>query len=58
MMKKLCGAIFFIGLLILLGTAGASDMEMISGSSETIRLTTGMALCAVGFFKGRLWDVE
>ena len=56
-MKKLCGAIFLIGMLILLGTAGASDMEMISRSSETVRLVIGMAMVIVGFVKGRLWDV-
>lgn len=57
MMKKLCGAIFILGMLILLGTAGASDLEMISGSSEAIRLLTGMSMVLVGFIKGRLWDV-
>ena len=57
MMKKLCGGLFVLGMLILLGTAGASDMEMISRSSEAIRLLIGMAMVAVGFIKGRLWDV-
>ena len=57
MMKKLCGATFILGMLILLGTAGASDMEMISGSSEAIRLLIGTAMMAVGFIKGRLWGV-
>jgi hypothetical protein len=57
MMKKLCGGLFVLGLLILLGTAGASDMEMISASSETFRLLIGISMVAVGFIKGRLWDV-
>ena len=55
-MKRLSAIVMVIGMVIVFGTAGASDLEMINGMQETIRLLIGLAMMAGGFLKGRLWE--
>lgn len=54
-MKKIYGLLFGIGLLMLIGTAGASDLEMITGTQETVKCISGLLMVAIGFIGGELW---
>jgi len=55
-MKKLSAIVMCLGMALIFGTAGASDLEMITGLQITTRLLIGLVLMAGGFFKGRLWE--
>ncbi len=55
-MKRLSAIVMCLGMAVIFGTAGASDLEMINGLQETVRLLIGLAMVAGGFVKGRLWE--
>lgn len=55
-MKRLSAIVMVLGIAIIFGTAGASDLETINGLQETVRLLIGLAMVAGGFMKGRLWE--
>lgn len=55
-MKKVSALVMALGMAIIFGTAGASDLDMVSGLQMTMRLLFGMALVAGGFLRGRLWE--
>ena len=55
-MKRLSAIVMCLGMALIFGTAGASDLEMINGLQETMRLLIGLAMVTGGFMKGRLWE--
>ena len=55
-MKKVSTFVMALGMAVILGTAGSSDLDMISGLQMTFRLLIGLAMVAGGFVKGRLWE--
>ena len=55
-MKRLSAIVMVLGMAIICGTAGASDLDMINGMQETMRLLIGLAMVTGGFIKGRLWE--
>ena len=56
-MKKVFGFIFLMGILVLFGTAGASDMGVITERETFVRSCLGLAMVVSSFFAGRLWEV-
>lgn len=57
-MKHICRIMFVIGLLMLIGTAGSSDMDMIGRSQEAFQMISGLLLVVTGFFGGKLWQIQ
>ena len=55
-MKRLSAIVMCLGMALIFGTAGASDLEMINGLQEIMRLLIGLAMVTGGFMKGRLWE--
>lgn len=55
-MKKLSAIVMCLGMALIFATAGSSDLEMINGLQETVRLLIGLAMVTGGFIKGRLWE--
>lgn len=53
-MKKLAGILMIIGMVIIFGTAGSSDMGTVT--HEGLRLMVGLALFVTGFLKGEMWN--
>ena len=53
-MRKVYGTIMVIGMLIIIGTAGSSDMGIVT--HENLRLLVGMVMVIGGFLKGELWN--
>ena len=50
--RKLCAAVSVIGLVLLLGTAGASDNNSISLAQTVSRSIIGLAMFASGTYCG------
>ena len=48
MKERIGGLILLIGLLVLVGTAGASDLELITGAQEARQLITGLLISLIG----------
>lgn len=48
MKERIGGLIFLIGLLVLIGTAGASDLELLTGAQEARQLITGLLISLIG----------
>lgn len=48
MKERIGGLILLIGLLVLIGTAGASDLELITGAQEARQLITGLLISLIG----------
>lgn len=57
-MKRIYGLVFALGLMVLIGTAGASDLEMISRVRESVQILGGLLMVLVGFFGGKLWTTQ
>ena len=57
-MKKIFSVVFLVGLLMLIGTAGASDLDVISGLRETLQSIMGLLMVLIGFIGGRLWITQ
>lgn len=47
-------AMLFGGLIIIIGTAGGSDLELLSFKDIFIRSSIGVALMGVGYFMAKL----
>lgn len=58
MKKTIFGLIAFIGLLILFGTAGASDNGVIHGVQVFIQAFIGILLTAAGLFMWNVFDIR
>lgn len=50
--KAACAAICACGLLLVLGTAGASDHDLISGCRALVQTIVGAAMFCVGYAGG------
>lgn len=48
MKERIGGLILLVGLLVLVGTAGASDLELITGAQEARQLITGLLISLIG----------
>lgn len=48
MKERIGGLILLIGLLVLIGTAGASDLELLTGAQEARQLITGLLISLIG----------
>ena len=48
MKERIGGLILLIGLLVLIGTAGASDLELLTGAQEARQLITGLLISLSG----------
>ena len=48
MKERIGGLILLIGLLVLIGTAGASDLELLTGVQEASQLITGLLISLTG----------
>lgn len=57
-MKKIFSVVFVLGLLMLIGTAGASDLDVISGMRETLQSIMGVLMVLIGFIGGKLWITQ
>ena len=45
-----------IGAMVVFGTAGSSDLGLITAQRETLQLVTGLLLMVIGFCKERVWE--
>ncbi len=50
--KALCTAICIFGLLLVLGTAGASDHELLSAGHTFVQTVVGVAMFCIGYAGG------
>lgn len=57
-MKKLFGLIIFLGFLLLLGTAGASDAGTIDGSQMLLQISISAVMIAIGSIGFKRVDYE
>lgn len=57
-MKRIYCLVFVLGLMVLIGTAGASDMELISGIRESVQIIGGLLMVLTGFLGGKLWITQ
>ena len=48
-MRKLFGALFILGLLVVLGSAGACDIEYITFRQAILQSIVGLAFQIIGF---------
>lgn len=55
-MKKLFRGIMIIGMMVIIGTAGSSDMGIITASQENIRIIIGLLLIVIGISKGEITE--
>ena len=55
-MKGLYRAILVIGMAVIIGTAGSSDLGLITSGQESIQLIVGILLVAIGFSKGEVTE--
>ena len=55
-MKSLFRTILVIGMLMIIGTAGSSDLGLITPSQENMQMTVGILLVAIGFSKGDITE--
>ena len=55
-MKSLFRAILVIGMAVIIGTAGSSDLGLITSGQENIQLIIGILLVAIGFSKGEVTE--
>lgn len=53
--KRIALAISFLGFMLMLGTAGASDLNAIPLKQIIIQLLIGLLMCAGGAWKGGLF---
>ena len=62
MLKKVCSKIFgvcaLLGFVVMLGTAGASDLDTLSFEKIVIQSALGLVLMVVGFIGLRLSDCK
>lgn len=58
MKTKICRALLVIGMLMLFGTAGSSDLELISTARESVQIIIGLGLFAIGFIGGDITEVK
>ncbi len=49
-LRFIFGSSFFSGLIIMIGTAGASDCNLIDGKQITIRMIIAIIFLAIGVF--------
>lgn len=54
----LFGLMIAFGLFVLLGTAGASDLDTIDSVTCSVQIIIGLSLCVVGFFGLKVSDCE
>ena len=57
-MKRIYGLVLCLGLMVLIGTAGASDLEIISSFRESAQVLAGLLMVLVGFFGGKIWTIQ
>lgn len=57
-MKRLYGWTFALGLMVLMGTAGSSDLDLITGTQATVQCISGLLMVLIGFFGGKLWRTQ
>lgn len=50
--RKICAIVALIGFLLMYGTAGASDLDVIPFSQIIWQMIIGMVLCFGGLYKG------
>ena len=55
-MKNLFRTIMVIGMAVIIGTAGSSDLGLITSGQENIQLIVGILLVAIGFSKGEVTE--
>ena len=55
-MKSLFRTIMVIGMLMIIGTAGSSDLGLITSSQENMQMIVGILLVAIGFSKGDITE--
>ena len=55
-MKSLFRAILVIGIAVIIGTAGSSDLGLITSSQENMQMIVGILLVAIGFSKGDITE--
>ena len=53
---KLFRLVMVIGMLMIIGTAGSSDMGLITSGQEHIQLVIGLLLMVIGFKKGNVTE--
>ena len=55
-MKHIFRIVMVIGMLVIIGTAGSSDLELISAGREFLQLTGGLLMVIAGFVFGKAWE--
>ena len=57
-MRTVFRVIMVIGMVILFGTAGASDLDLLTAGQEITRSAVGLLMMVAGFTFGRAWEVK